>query len=84
MDEELQRFVDDVIYCLKKYGKLNQVEAQKLARESRLFEVEDDMDRGLLFHDEPYYWAMELLYGKTNPLWYKIPGFWPPPKDAYN
>lgn len=33
------------------------------------------------FHEVPYYWAMDLLYGKENPRWYLDPELWPPPAN---
>jgi hypothetical protein len=41
------------------------------------------MDVDMLFHETGYFWAMHLLYGRSDPNnhWWNKPGLWPPPQD---
>ena len=79
-DAELQKYADMVVACLVKYGGLNESDARALVDELPIiFKPETQYERLLTFHEVPYYWAMELLFGKTNPSWYHDPKLWPPP-----
>jgi len=81
MDPELQSFYNDVLYCLVKYGGLTRELAGKIVADSKLFEFDSPNEREMLFHELPYYWAMQLLYGKEFPEWHEDPELWPPPQD---
>lgn len=84
MDTELQAYYNDVIWCLVHYGGLEETVARQLVDESHLLEVKDEMDRALLFHELPYYWAISILYMRKNPEWHKDPTLWPPPDEAWD
>lgn len=77
----LQEFSDDILYCLVTFGGLQEEAARKLIDGSHLFEDVDELGQNLLFHELPYYWAMNLLHGKAS-KWYLDSQLWPPP-DAY-
>ena len=70
----------DIVNCLVRYGGKTREEAERLVASSYIpeFLVEDV---GYVFHEIPYYWAMVLLYGRSNPQWYKDKKLWPPPHD---
>ena len=78
-DPEIQVYHNEIVRCLVQYGGLPEDEAQHLVERSRVLEYDTEMGRSLIFHEIPYYYAMELLYGRTNPQWYKNPTLWPPP-----
>ena len=81
MDQELKEYCENLIQCLVIYGKITEDEAKELVRESEICEPESEMDRVLLFHEFPYYWAMSLLHGKRDRYWHKDPALWPPPEE---
>ena len=70
---------EEIIECLIKYGSLTQTDAQTLLEKSRLLKNIDE--NSIVFHEYPYYWAMHLLYAKSDPQWYLNPKLWPPPSD---
>ncbi len=78
-DPKIQVYYDEIVRCLMQYGNIPQDEAQRLVEHSRILEYDNERGRTLIFHEVPYYYAMELLYGHTNPQWYKDPALWPPP-----
>lgn len=85
VDDELRELHDEIVWCLVRYGGLREAEAQRRVADDKLLHPEDNMDRMLLFHEEAYYWAMTMLYGKTHGYWWStIPGSWPPPQDYYD
>ena len=81
MDPELQSYYADMLYCLVKYAHLSREDAEALVAKSRLLEFDTPEEREALLHELPYYWAMQLLYGKEFPEWHKDPELWPPPPD---
>lgn len=83
MDIELQQYREEVIQCLVRYGGMGAEEARRLASDSGLLEVADEVDRYLLFHEYPYYWAMSILYGGVKSEWHLDPSLWPPPTDYH-
>lgn len=81
--EDLEKYHDEIVFFLQKYGNLNKVSAEKLLKKSNILpNLDDDADTGVFFHEEPYYWAMTLI--QTEPKWYKNPDLWPPPEDRYD
>jgi hypothetical protein len=83
MDIELQQYREEVIQCLVRYGSMSEEAARHLANASGLLEVSGEVDRYLLFHEYPYYWAMSILYGGVKPEWHLDPTLWPPPTDYH-
>lgn len=81
MDQELEKFRLDILYCLATYGGLPNEEAERVLSETTLLDVKTQLDRDMLFRELPYYWAMELLYAEKFPNWHRDPELWPPPKD---
>jgi hypothetical protein len=83
-NDALAEFCQDIIHNLVKYGGLTPQEARQKLDESGVClpeNMQTEMQRALLFHEVPYYWAMELLHAKTNPTWWRDSNLWPP-KDA--
>ena len=77
--DKINEFRSEIIECLEKYCKLTKVEAEKLLSQSGL--LDDVVDDDVLFHETPYYWAMQLFHRKSNPRWFHDPNLWPPPDD---
>ena len=82
-DPELRVFRDELVGCLVRYGGLTEPAARSRVDDSRMCEVACEIDRALLLHETPYYWAMSLLYARTNPRWFDDRALWPPP-DEYD
>ena len=80
---ELQEYKQEIFLCLVRYGGLSEEEARQKVNTDSLFELKNEMKLMLIFHEEPYYWAMGMLYGRSNPLWYKDPELWPPPAEYF-
>jgi hypothetical protein len=79
-DTELHEYIEAVVACLMKYGGLNEPDAREVIEKYPIiFIPQTETDRLLLFHEEPYYWAMSTIYGKSNPQWYNDAKLWPPP-----
>jgi len=74
-------FFEEIVCCLVKYGKLEQLSARNILENSTLFNLGENYEDDLLFHESPYYWAMFLLYDNVDHYWYKNPLLWPPPDD---
>ena len=82
-DSQLQEYREMVVACLIKYGGLNETDAHLMVvNDPILSKAQTEMERLMIFHEEPYYQAMSLLYGKSNPSWYKDPKLWPPPRPS--
>ncbi len=84
MDPEMETAYRGIVRTLVRYGGLSESEAQQRLSTSSVMDLDDDMARELFFHEEPYYWAMSILYGKTDPNWYHDPARWPSPTDYYD
>lgn len=83
IDDEVQKFRENVIKCLVHFGNLSEDEAEKRVEATQFFKnLETEGERAALFHEIPYYYAMVILYDDANPLWYKNPALWPPPLDV--
>jgi len=80
MDDKLQKYRNDIIQCLIRYGGLSEEEACQRLDESKLLKFEDEDEQELFYHEVPYYWAIGLLHGRNNPKWRLDPALWPPPK----
>lgn len=70
----------DIASCLVKYVGKTEEEAEQAVASSYIPQFLNE-DVGYVFHEIPYYWAMELLYGRSNPQWHKDKNLWPPPGD---
>lgn len=81
--KELERYKQEISQCLVRYGGLSEMEANQIVERNNLFEVKNDTQLFLIFHEEPYYWAMMMLHTQQNPLWYQDPTLWPPPADYH-
>lgn len=78
--EQAVLWCQDIVACLVKYAGKTQKEAERLVVSSYIPEfLNDEVD--YVFREVPYYWAMVLLYGRSNQLWYKDEDLWPPPDD---
>ncbi len=84
MDAKLQKYYDEIVRCLVRYGKLDEVQARSRIDDSKLFDFGNEIEQGLFFHEEPYYYAMALLHGRENPQWYNNRALWPPPKEYHS
>lgn len=83
-DNELEEFREDLRLCLMLYGRLSNDEANALISRTKICEPDSEIARTNLLHEYPYYWAMSLLYGKTNPEWHKDSKLWPPPEEYFS
>ncbi len=81
MDAELESFCEEIVSCIVKYGKREEDVAKQLVDKSKVCECNTELKKALLFHETPYYWAMWILYEKSNPEWHQDPNLWPPPKE---
>jgi hypothetical protein len=81
MDLEVQDFCQEIVDCLIEYGKVEEAVARHLVDASKVCECVTDLDKDLLFHETPYYWAMRLLHSSNNPEWYQDSKLWPPPQE---
>jgi hypothetical protein len=80
-EQELKAYRLEINQLLVQYGNIKESEVERLIDQSGLFAGLDTEDALLhLFHEEPYYWAMELLYASQNRQWYLDPTLWPPPE----
>lgn len=78
--EQAIRWCQDIVNCLVRYAGKTQEEAERIVVSSYISKFLDE-DPDYIFREIPYYWAMELLYGRGNALWYKDEKLWPPPSD---
>ncbi len=89
-DADLKAFCDEIVLCLRVYGKLAEQAARQRLDESGICSperIETNLSRSLLFHEEPYYWAMDLLYGQEHSRWWDEPSLgklWPPPAEYHD
>jgi len=82
-DAEMQEYRDMVVACLVKYGGLSESDARLMVvNDPILSKAQSEMQRLMIFHEVPYSEAMSMLYGKSNPKWYKDPKLWPPPPET--
>lgn len=81
MESEIELAYELIVHCLLKYGGIEKQEAQKLIEDSGMFIFKSDLDRNLFLHEEPYFWAMILIYGPGDKDWYQDPSLWPPPSS---
>ena len=82
--DELEQYHSEIVDCLIVYGRLERAEAERLLEKSKLLEGVLDSELRfftMLRHEYAYYWAMELLYARSNPKWHDDPKLWPPPKE---
>jgi hypothetical protein len=81
-DIALQKFCEEIVLALMIYGGLGASSARQRVTACKRCNPEystTEMDRVVLFHEPPYYWALEFLYGDTRPDWAADPQLWPPP-----
>lgn len=84
MDDEIREHYELTIECLMRYGGLRYDDAVRTVDASWVFRnVDTELARLMILHEEPYFWAMELLYGRADPqnYWFHNPDLWPPPPD---
>ncbi len=80
----MEQLYDDIVFCLTRYGGLQESDAHELLNGSKLFDkAETEAGRIALVHETGYYWAMCLLHGRES-RWFDNPTLWPPPKDYYD
>jgi len=85
VEKTLNEYYVDITRLLIKYGELNPEKVEQLIDNSGLFKDLDTIyDLAFLFHEEPYYWAMDLLHRPNNPEWAFDPKLWPPPEGCYD
>ncbi|MCC6603508.1 MAG: hypothetical protein IT327_09880 [Anaerolineae bacterium] len=81
-EKELQVYFNEIKQLLMEHGNLDESKAERLIDESGIFaDLVTENDLLYLFHEEPYYWAMEILHAPINPEWYQDPNLWPPPRE---
>ncbi len=78
--EQAVLWCQDIVNCLVRYAGKTRKEAERLVASSYIPKFFND-DACYVFREVPYYWAMTLLYGRSNPQWYKDEKLWPPPSD---
>lgn len=76
-----EEYYTGIIECLVKYGQLSEIEAKSLLEQSKLFDGVGEDDDSIIYHEYPYFWAMNLMYRETNPTWWSDPKLWPPPDE---
>ena len=81
--EELESYKREVKLCLVRYGGLSEASATQMVDTDDFFDVNDETNLMLIFHEYPYYWAMTMLHAQSDPLWYKNPRLWPPPDEYF-
>ncbi len=74
-----EQYHEEIVECLVRYGHLSEENAEALLERSGLLANIDEDSIG--FHEYPYFWAMELIYGTEEPRWFRDPKLWPLPKD---
>ncbi len=80
---ELRLYRHETIQCLIRYGGLSETEARERVDAGNLFKLNNETTLTIIFHEEPYFWAMMMLYARNDPLWYKDPELWPPPAEYF-
>jgi hypothetical protein len=78
--EQAVLWCQDIVNCLVRYAGRTREEAEQLVSSSYIPQFLNE-DVNYVFHEIPYYWAMVLLYGRSNLQWYKDKKLWPPPDD---
>jgi hypothetical protein len=86
--EELHCFCEEIVWCMMRYGHLGEAEARRRLDETGLCAPENNRTEGaisVLFHDVPYFYALEILHSQRDPQWFNDPalGLWPPPDQYY-
>ena len=79
IEAETKIYYELITLCLIEYGNLEKQEAQRLIADSKIFNLPTEMSKLLFFHEEPYYWAMSLIYGWEDQSWYQDATLWPIP-----
>jgi hypothetical protein len=83
-DAVLLEYAEEVVLCLVHFGGLTEVEARQHVEEWGEYMPENLPSlgsRALFLHEEPYYYAMELLHEHVEPYWWHLPELWPPPAE---
>jgi hypothetical protein len=58
-------------WVMQHYGHLDAVQAEMAALQRYPFEARNAPHRGLIFHDEPWHWAMREIHG--DDYWIRHP-----------
>lgn len=82
--KELELYKREIILCLVRYGGLSERSAGQRVETDELFNVKNETELMLIFHEYPYYWAMMMLHAQSDSLWYQNPQLWPPPDDYFD
>ncbi len=69
----------EIVRCLVRYGHMSEADGEVLLERSGLLANIDEDD--ILFHESPYFWAMNLIYGTEEPRWFDDRKLWPPSQD---
>ncbi len=73
-----EQYHEEIVECLVRYGHTSEDEAEALLeRWGLLANVKED---SVVFHESPYFWAMDILYGAES-RWFDDPRLWPLPQD---
>lgn len=82
MNKSIQWHLDLVRECLVLFGDFTAEEAEERLRASGLLEWAP-RNTDLFYHEEIYFWAMEVKYGREDPsqFWFHNENLWPPPDD---
>jgi len=86
--EELHDYCEEIIWCLMRFGNMDEAEAKRRLDESGQCAPENNKtlgERATLMHEYPYFWAMEIVHGKRDPQWFnnRELALWPPPKEYF-
>jgi hypothetical protein len=81
MMHELALYKQLIVECLVRYAGFDQQDAEQRVAQSTLFRDESALD--IVLHEEPYFWAMELAHGRSDPnnYWFHDSRLWPPPPE---
>ncbi|HSH01801.1 MAG TPA: hypothetical protein VLL52_04720 [Anaerolineae bacterium] len=80
-ENEAQEHIELIILWLMHYGNLEKPEAiTKLIQANIIFDKSNQLSL-MFFHEEPYYWAMEIIFGFGSMWWHKDKNLWPPLTD---
>ena len=80
-ESEIKIYSDLIVLWMIRFGGLTKDEALENLNRANLFYTESGQIDDLIFHEEPYYWAMALLFGLDNTEWFHNVNWWPPPKE---
>ena len=81
-DEYVQYLRDErrrYAWVMQQYGALDVIEAELAAVRRYPFEASDAPNRGLVFHDEAWHWAMREIHG--DKYWISHPRLVEPPAE---